>query len=106
MKITEKDLLYFANNICNYTYRDNLKAVRQLVNLFDKIRLRPFRSIEDYINFYDDSFYTFHTWEELILSEIEQGDFGLTEDECKDQLGSTILKLPCGWYVQKIQEWS
>ena len=50
---------------------------------------------------YDDNFYTYPTWKELLDSEKDSTD-GLTEEECKEQLNETIWQLPCGWYVQYV----
>ena len=50
---------------------------------------------------YDDNFFTFATWEELLKSEEECAD-GLMELECKEQIGKSIWRLPCGWYVQYV----
>lgn len=62
---------------------------------------KELNSAEDYVKMYDDNFYTYQTWEDLIESEKDQSD-GLTEDECKEQIGKTIWQLPCGWYVQYV----
>ena len=85
----------------NPTYNGNLEATGQLVELFNKIHKRPLKTLEDYINMYDDSFYTYHTWEALVESEAEQNE-GMTEEECREQLNKTIWQLPCGWYVQYV----
>lgn len=99
-----------ADNISNYMYADNLEATSQLMELFDSITKNPLSTWRDYVRMYDDNFYTYSTWEELVASETvwkeivsgtEQSD-GLTEEECKEQLNKTIWKLPCGWYVQRV----
>ena len=99
--MNEIDIKNVAWNISNYLYEDNLEATRQLMELFDKITRKPLSTWKDYVRMYDDSFYTYRTWEELVRSEAEQND-GLTEEECKEQLGETIWQLPCGWYVQYV----
>ena len=95
--------------ISNPSYNGNLEATRQLVELFDRIvgrfnnKLvhRILNNPDDYIRMYDDSFYTYWTWEELVQSEADQSN-GLTEEECKEELNRTIFQLPCGWYVQYV----
>lgn len=99
--MTNKEIEIIAHGISNYTYGMNLEATRQLVELFDKIARRPLKTPEDYINMYDDSFYTYWTWEALVESEEEQNN-GMTEEECKEELNHTIWQLPCGWYVQYV----
>lgn len=88
-----------ANNISNPNYNENLQATQELIELFNKISRKPLQTAEEYINFYDDYFYTYKTWEELVQSEDELFD-GFTEIECKEQLNQSIWQLPCGWYVQ------
>jgi hypothetical protein len=96
------DIKYVSRNISNYLYENNLEVTEQLVKLFDKISRKPLYTEEDYIRMYDNNFYTYRTWEELVRSEVEQGSYGLTEKECKEQLNETIWQLPCGWYVQYV----
>lgn len=54
---------------------------------------------------YDDCFYTYQTWEELVESENDQSD-GLSEEELKKELEDdehdSVWQLPCGWYVQYV----
>lgn len=95
------DIKNVARNISNYLYEDNFEATEQLMALFDKIARKPLYTWKDYVKMYDDDFYTYRTWEELVKSEIEQND-GLTEEECKEHLNHTIWQLPCGWYVQYV----
>lgn len=96
------DIHAISCELSNYLYFGNTKATKQLVELFDKISKKPLKTPEDYIDMYDLHFYTYQTWEELVQSEIEQGEFGLTEEECKEQLNNGIWQLPCGWYVQYV----
>ena len=95
------DIKNVARNISNYLYEDNLEATEQLMELFDRIARKPLLTWKDYVKMYDESFYTYRTWEELVRSEVEQGD-GLTEDECRAYLNIHIFQLPCGWYVQEV----
>ena len=102
MRMTKDEIKIISWSISNSSYHGNLEATTQLINLFDKISNKPLNTPEDYINMYDDNFYTYWTWEELVQSEVEQGEFGMTEEECKEQLNETIFQLPCGWYVQYV----
>lgn len=91
-------------NLSNPSYHGNLEATKQLMELFNVVDIpRRYRlnNPEDYINMYDDNFYTYWTWEALVKSEAEQSN-GFTEEECKTELGNTIWQLPCGWYVQYV----
>ena len=99
--MTKTDIEIISWGISNPSYHGNLIATEQLINLFNSISKRPLNSLEDYINMYDDSFYTYWTWEELVRSEEEQSN-GMTEEECKLYMGTTIWQLPCGWYVQYV----
>ena len=105
MKLYSKsDIEIVSWNLSNWTYHGNLEATAQLMELFDTINISKryrLNTPEDYIRMYDDNFYTYHTWEALVESEAEQ-NYGLTEEECKEQLNETIWQLPCGWYVQYV----
>lgn len=90
-----------SNGISNYTYHNNLVATEELIELFNTISKYPLNTEEDYIKMYDDNFYTYQTWEQLVKSELEQSD-GLTEDECKEEINHSIWRLPCRWYVQYV----
>ena len=102
------DVEYIAWSLSNPSYADNLQATKELIELFDSIKDRPFiyksytlETEKDYVKMYDDCFYTYETWEGLVESELHQSE-GLTEEECKDEIGRTIWQLPCGWYVQYV----
>lgn len=100
-----------AVGLSNFTYADNLKATKELMELFDYIKeskilgsyesSKPLENAEDYIKVYDDNFYTYQTWDKLVESEEDQND-GLTEIECRMEINHTIFRLPCGWYVQYV----
>lgn len=97
-----------AHDISNFIYWNNLEATKQLMELFDTIANglhRKLGSAQDYVNMYDDNFYTYETWEELVDSEIDQTD-GLTEEELKreleDNVHGSVWQLPCGWFVQYV----
>lgn len=110
MRYTEEMIKKVANNISNFMYKDNLQATKELMELFDYLKeSRPNdyitrKSLEDwkdYVRNYDDNFYTYKTFDELVESEEDQTD-GLTEIECRAEINNTIWKLPCGWYVQYV----
>lgn len=94
-----------AEGISNCVYWNNLQAVKELMELFNKISQRELHTADDYIDMYDDCFYTYQTWEELVESEKDQND-GLTEEELKKELEDdehgSVWQLPCGWYVQYV----
>lgn len=111
MTHTEEMIKKVSENISNFIYKENLQATKELMELFDYIKKerpfgdwvsrKPLETAEDYIRMYDDNYYTYQTWDELIESEEEQTD-GLTEIECRMEINHTIWKLPCGWYVQYV----
>lgn len=86
--------------VSNHIYRDDLQATDQLMSVIDKNCKPVPTEVSDYCDFYDTYCYTYRTFEELVKSEKEQGNYGLTEAECKEQIGKTIFQLSCGWYVQ------
>lgn len=89
------------SGLSNFLYWDNEDATQQLMELFDKISRVELTTAADYIKMYDENFYTYATWDELVNSEKDNTD-GLTEEECKEQLNETIWQLPCGWYIQYV----
>lgn len=102
--MNKTDIEIVSYGLSNWTYHGNLEATEQLMELFNTIdvpRRYKLNTPEDYINMYDDNFYTYQTWEALVESEEEQNE-GLTEEECKEQLNHTIWQLPCEWYVQYV----
>ena len=110
MKIKNMDIVDFAFGISNFMYKDNLEAAKQLMELFNDIASKPWLNIikkplnvvEDYIDIYDDNFYTYKSWQELVESQEEQGVYGYTEEQLERLLNRAIWQLPCGWYVQYI----
>lgn len=101
--MTKKDIEIISWNLSNFIYHGNIEATEQLVELFNNIKIphRPLNTPKDYIDMYNDNFYTYWTWEALIKSELEQAN-GLTAEECEAELNHTIWQLPCGWYVQYV----
>ena len=87
MKYTEEMIKKVSQGISNPSYKDNLQATKELMELFDYLKEHPITRLmaekpletwEDYVRMYDDNFYTYSTWDELVDSEEEQTD-GLTE---------------------------
>ena len=94
-------IVQVSQGVTNSLYRNNLQATEELMRLLDSLSECSLIKAEDYIKVYDDNFFTFATWEELLKSEEECAD-GLMELECKEQIGKSIWRLPCGWYVQYV----
>ena len=92
-----------SKQISNCIYNGNLQATMELMELFDSISKKPLHTADDYIQMYDDNFYTYETWEELVKSEECCSD-GLTEYELEVEFVEhrSIWQLPCGWYVQYV----
>jgi len=94
-------VLEVSKNISNCCYNNNLTATKELIELFDRISRKQLNTFDNYVKMYDDNFYTYQTFDELVKSEEEQSD-GLTREECVEQLNKSIWQLPCGWYVQYV----
>lgn len=102
--MTKVEIEITSWNLSNSLYHGNIEATKQLMELFETIDIpRRYRlnTPKDYIDMYDDNFYTYHNWEALVKSEEEQTN-GFTEEECREELGKTIWQLPCGWFVQYV----
>lgn len=80
---------------------ENVKAAIELIELLDRLAKKPLTTAIDYVNMYEDNFYTYTTWERLVESEKEIVD-GLSEEQCREELNKSIWQLPCGWYVQYV----
>lgn len=100
--LSQDEILKVSHNISNCSYDNNLEATEQLINVLDFALKHPCKTWEEYVKAYDDSFYTYPTFESLVKSEKEQGFYGFTEEECKEQINQSIWQLPCGWYVQVV----
>ena len=90
-----------SDGLTNPVYRGNLEATAQVMNVLERQTSKSLTTVRDYVQAYDDSYYTYVSWDDLLKSEREIGEYGLTEQECLAQLGQTIFQLSCGWYVQK-----
>lgn len=102
MGLTYEDVVMVSEKIPNLLYRKNIQATEELIDLFDAISGGSLRTSADYVRMYDDNFYTYQTWDELVESESD----GLTEEELlrelEDGIHGSIWMLPCGWYVQYV----
>lgn len=96
------DIKQVSQNVPESVYGDNLQATRELMDLLDDISDKPMLTWEDYVSMYENSFFTYKTWDELVCSEEEMEGEGMTEEECRAAIGKTIWRLPCGWFVQKV----
>ena len=74
----------------NKTYQNRLMETTDLT------------SLADYIREYECSWYRYDTWDKLLQSEKEQGSEGLSEQDCKKELGVTIYRLKSGKYIQTV----
>lgn len=100
MNITTSDI----EKIAKYVLCDNFEAAKDFVNLIDSLEIfnsSSYNTFNDYVHVYDN-FYSYETWDDLVKSEIEMGDDGLSEIELKELLNIEIFQLPCGWYVQLV----
>lgn len=84
-----------AKYITNIFYEEKLQGNRI-------IKHAKLETIEDYVEEWENCWYRYMNWEGLIKSEIEQGSDGLTEEQCKEELGSSIFELPTGMYIQSV----
>lgn len=101
--MTDNDIRYISSVVSNCLYRDNMQATRELVELLDNVCKSCSLTIpDDYIKAYDDLCFTYKTFEELIESELEQGVYGFTYEECSSEIGKSIFQLPCGLWVQLV----
>lgn len=99
--LSTNDIAYISTKLPNAYYRNNVPATRQLVELLDKkIRKSALRCPDDYVKVYEDTCFTYKTFDEFVESELEQGVYGFTKEECKDAINKSVFQLPCGWWVQ------
>lgn len=59
-------------------------------------------TVDDYVREYENNWYRYITFTELVESEKERGGYGLTEQECIDLQDEAIFKLDCGLYIQSV----
>lgn len=101
--MTDNDIRYISRGISNYLYRDNMQATQELVDLLETVcKNGALTTPDDYIKAYDDLCFTYKTFDALLESENEQGEYGFSPEECCAEIGKSIFQLPCGWWVQLI----
>lgn len=87
-----------------------VKRVREYVDLmFSEKKKGNYRlkhtkldSADDYCEERDMLWYFYPDWKALVESEMDQGEEGLTEQECREGIGESIFQLSDGWYVQTL----
>lgn len=94
MTLTDIEINNISKNISNYFYWDNIEATKQLIKLFDQITKIPLGAWQEYVKLYDNHFYTYSTFKELVESELDQSD-GLTEKQCRRRDHVTIYQKQC-----------
>lgn len=103
-KLNENEIKYFAESL-NFSF-ENAKEITDIFYMgYEKnsyIVCTALNNVEDYIAEYDRSWYRFDTWEQLVISEIEMGVYGLSEEQIKNELGISIFQLSSGMYVQSM----
>lgn len=102
-ELTSTDIAFIAQHVyCPY-YRGDFEATRAMAEvLSSKAKPGLLNTPADYVNLYDGCFFTFKSWAELVESEKEEGEFALTEEQLKEQIGRTIFQLPNGWYLERV----
>ncbi len=83
------------------------KETREIAEIFytekenENCRLRctELNSVKDYITEYENSWYRYPEWKQLLESEEDQGEDGLTPEECENEKGISIFQLTSGMYV-------
>lgn len=66
-----------------------------------RLKFTKLETVEDYIREWENNWYRYPTWEELLKSEEEQNE-GLTAEECEELQGDAIFRLTTGMYVQSV----
>ena len=87
-----------------------INETREIADIFyqqkhkDNYRLNStsLDSVEDYIKEYENNWFRYSNWQQLIESEIEQGACGWDEDECRELIGQAIFQLSSGMYIQTV----
>lgn len=61
----------------------------------------PLNSLEDYTREWEDCWFRYSSYEELVQSEEEQGEaYKLTPEQLEEQEGNSIFQLSSGMWVQ------
>lgn len=102
-ELTSTDITFIAQHICCPYYKGDFEGTRAMVETISTLA-KPgvLNTPADYVKFYDDNLFTFRSWAELVESEKEEGEFALTEEQLKAELGRMIFQLPNGWYLERV----
>lgn len=102
-ELSSTDIAYIAQGVCCPYYKEDFEATRAMAKAI-AAQAKPgvLDTPADYVKFYDDNFFTFKSWAELVASEKEEGEFALTEDQLKQEVGRTIFQLDNGWFLERV----
>lgn len=88
------------------------EQAKDVCDLFDRLRKENSKLItgDDYVKNWEWNWYRAMNWEELVSSEVDQGEWvgecdtwrPQAEAFCLEELGVTIFQLPCGMYAQYV----
>lgn len=67
-----------------------------------RLRCTELNTVRDYITEYENSWYRYPAWNQLLESEKDQGEDGLTPEQCENEKGISIFQLTSGMYVQTV----
>lgn len=84
-----------ATDVCEIFYREKANGNLRLKNA-------KLNDVSGYIDEWEASWFRYKTWAKLVQSEMEQGVYGYTEQECEDRLGESIFVLRSGVYIQTV----
>lgn len=102
-ELTSTDIAYIAQGVCCPYYKEDFEATRAMAEAI-AAQAKPgvLSTPADYVKLYDDNFFTFKSWAELVASEKEEGELALTEDQLKQEVGRTIFQLDNGWSLERV----
>ena len=102
-ELTSTDIAYIAQGVCCPYYKEDFEATRAMTEAI-AAQAKPgvLSTPADYVKLYDDNFFTFKSWAELVASEKEEGELALTEDQLKQEVGRTIFQLDNGWFLERV----
>ena len=104
-KLTSPEISIFAKYLYfTYTEAQRITDVFYSEKAKNNFRLaRPMLdNVDDYIREWENNWYRYYTWEQLLESEVDQGCSGLTESECVDLLGKAIFQITDTLYIQTV----
>mgnify|MGYP004629265519 CR=1 FL=1 len=102
-ELSSTDIAYIAQSVCCPYYKEDFEATRAMAEAI-AAQAKPgvLSTPADYVKLYDDNFFTFKSWAELVASEKEEGELALTEDQLKQEVGRTIFQLDNGWFLERV----